>query len=295
MTDLVEAPPPPPPRRLHKHGLGLVLTLVVLLLYSWGLHQVHDEVDFDALELASGPRRKNFIEVQSTVLTLDPITGSMMARLDFFPRGSYADEGVLLSRDLTLRVNNSRGSRQVSYPAGHLMDSVEVELDLLGSTADYPFDEHRATLEFLFTEGAERARVPVSFHLDAVVTGFDLRGEVVEPGDPTWVEVELSVRRTPSVRYYAVIVQLIMVALAASVVTVVSVFYVQRRKIEATLFGFMTPMLFAFPAMRNTMPGVPPVGALCDYAAFFWAEGIVALSVLAGIYCWAFLPPNREV
>lgn len=295
MTDLVETPPPAPSLRSRRPWIMAALALLLLVMYSFGLHMAQDEVEFDALELAAGPRGQDFVDVQSTVMTLDPISGTMMARLDFEPMGAYSKGQGLLSRALTLRVNNSRGPRQITFPAGHPMNSVEVELDLIGSTADYPFDVHTSTLEFLFVEGPERTPIPLAFHLDAVVTGYDLKGAVEDPGDPTWEEVELEVRRTPSVRYYAIAMLSVMGALAGAVVTVVSVFYVQRRKVEATLFGFMAPMLFAFPAMRHTMPGVPPVGSLCDYAVFFWAEGIVALSVLAGVYCWAFLPPNREV
>jgi hypothetical protein len=40
-------------------------------------------------------------------------------------------------------------------------------------------------------------------------------------------------------------------------------------------------LLFAFPAIRNALPGVPPVGVLNDYLAFLWAEGLVALSLVA--------------
>lgn len=48
----------------------------------------------------------------------------------------------------------------------------------------------------------------------------------------------------------------------------------------------MAATLFTLAAFRNTAPGSPPFGCLVDYAAFLWAEMIIAASltcvVLAG-------------
>lgn len=286
-------PSTPAPSRGRRLLVLLLLGCAVALLYGAGIRQVHDEVDFATLELAAGPRGADFVEVQATVMTVDPLLGTMTARLAFCPQGDYEEEDLLLARDLDLRVNSSRGRNEIPFKAGHRMDPVEVDLDLVGSTADYPFDRHESILQFQFTRRGDREPVPLALHLDAVVTGYELAGSVLDPGDPTGMEIGLQVRRTPSVRIYSVILMLIMLSLSGAAVLVNLVFYLQRRKVEVTLFGFMTAMLFAFPAMRNTMPGVPPVGGLCDYVAFFWAEGLVALCILSGVFCWAFLPPNR--
>jgi hypothetical protein len=45
-------------------------------------------------------------------------------------------------------------------------------------------------------------------------------------------------------------------------------------------------MLFAFPAFRNMMPLSPPIGAFPDYIAFFWAEGMAALTLVLLILTW---------
>jgi hypothetical protein len=37
---------------------------------------------------------------------------------------------------------------------------------------------------------------------------------------------------------------------------------------------------FALPAMRNTLPGSPPVGNVFDTASFFWSMLLVATSVI---------------
>ena len=39
-------------------------------------------------------------------------------------------------------------------------------------------------------------------------------------------------------------------------------------------------ILFALPAVRNTMPGVPPLGAVMDFAVYFWCIIISIMHIL---------------
>ncbi|HEV7974050.1 DUF4436 family protein [Amycolatopsis sp.] len=48
-------------------------------------------------------------------------------------------------------------------------------------------------------------------------------------------------------------------------------------------FGFMAATLFALAGFRNLAPGLPPIGSLLDYAAFLWAEVIIALNVVVSV------------
>jgi len=43
--------------------------------------------------------------------------------------------------------------------------------------------------------------------------------------------------------------------------------------------GWMAATLFALVVVRNAVPGSPPIGSLFDYAAFLWAEAVIAVSV----------------
>jgi hypothetical protein len=42
-----------------------------------------------------------------------------------------------------------------------------------------------------------------------------------------------------------------------------------QRRFDGAFAGFLAVLLFAFPTVRNSLPGIPPVGVLFDYAAFF--------------------------
>ncbi|MET9883331.1 DUF4436 family protein [Streptomyces sp. NPDC006430] len=53
-----------------------------------------------------------------------------------------------------------------------------------------------------------------------------------------------------------------------------------RRGLVRPATGWMAVTLFALAAFRSTAPGAPPTGCLWDYAAFLWAEAIVASAVV---------------
>jgi hypothetical protein len=68
-------------------------------------------------------------------------------------------------------------------------------------------------------------------------------------------------------------------ALALSVLGGAWVLVTRRSGLVWPALGWMAATLFALVSMRNAAPGSPPIGSLIDYAAFFWAEAIVAASL----------------
>ena len=93
--------------------------------------------------------------------------------------------------------------------------------------------------------------------------------------DPSWATV-----------VFAVFIMFVMWALALGAVSVAVNLIRRRRKFEGSFATLLAALLFAFPTVRNNLPGIPPVGVLFDYAAFFWAEALVALSLIALLAGW---------
>jgi hypothetical protein len=85
---------------------------------------------------------------------------------------------------------------------------------------------------------------------------------------------------------FAVFIMGVMWGLGLGALAVAVSLVARRRRFEAGFTGFLAILLFAFPTVRNGLPGIPPVGALLDYAAFFWAEALVALALIALITAW---------
>jgi Domain of unknown function (DUF4436) len=68
-------------------------------------------------------------------------------------------------------------------------------------------------------------------------------------------------------------------ALAVSVLCAARILVARGQGLVWPALGWMAATLFALIGMRNAAPGAPPIGSLIDYAAFFWAEVIIAGSL----------------
>jgi len=62
--------------------------------------------------------------------------------------------------------------------------------------------------------------------------------------------------------------------------------YRKARIVTAPLLAMPVALIFALPALRNTQPGVPPVGAYCDVVGFFWNIGLTAVSAVCIASVW---------
>ena len=70
--------------------------------------------------------------------------------------------------------------------------------------------------------------------------------------------------------------------LTLTTIVILTLFWLLRGGASESV-RFMIPLilvlLFAFPAMRSFVPGVPPLGVLVDFFAFFWCEIALGFAV----------------
>jgi hypothetical protein len=81
-------------------------------------------------------------------------------------------------------------------------------------------------------------------------------------------------------RAFALFELAVMIALACIAVAMTYTTLITGRTLEFSMFVWLGAMLFALPAVRNTMPGVPGVGTVLDYAGFFWCLIAVAACLI---------------
>ena len=66
-----------------------------------------------------------------------------------------------------------------------------------------------------------------------------------------------------------------------------SLVFLGVRKIEPTLVSALGAIIFALPALRNAIPGAPPLGVRADVLVFFWAELGAVIGLCLFIAAWA--------
>ncbi|MGL3804896.1 DUF4436 family protein [Paeniglutamicibacter sp. R2-26] len=273
---------------------GPLAALAVLLAIAAGSWlQYGERTALEAVHQAGDPEAADRIDVTATIQRVDAAARELTLRVLVVPRGALSDDGGI-SPNADLSLLTSPDVRQdLSFPAHTRIASVDVPVALSGgSISDYPLDEYLADIDFEARQGGER--VPVSVELSNKDTLFQPEVEVVDSGSAAVFEVGMA--RSSGVLIYSFFMMAAMWALALSVAAATRFLLAQRRGLVWPALGWMAATLFALAAFRNTAPGSPPIGSLLDYAAFLWAEAVIALCVVltvaAGLRTEAPVPPS---
>lgn len=293
-----------------KSKKGLIIGIILLLLfaaaYALVLCVYKSEGENRAAGLSYETEKldkldKNRIDAYAKIVSADPVKGDIVVRLTFTPQGSLLSaDGVTLSRDLLLDVSSAAGKHAYEFKKGKRMDAVEAIVDMYeGEPMDYPFDKHEAELAFYFepagaaTEAPDHS-IPVALELRGSVSGLRIDASYAKENTDDRVVVDLSVSRASTAIFFSVFIMVAMWALTLGVVFLVFRVLAGHRKIEIGMFSFLGALLFAFPALRNSQPGTPPIGTLSDFLAFFWAEVMIALSLLSVVVTWLIRGPGGD-
>jgi hypothetical protein len=273
--------------------------------------------------LLSGRDYRHEMYVHANVASVDPDIHEMTVRLQFTPSGRYGDPHTgRLRVPVSLLTYNVKGPTEYSFDRRKIMSPVEVTLGLTdGDPTSYPFDDYAAQLYFFIVRtddksklGCDTEEVPTKLTLEHHLHPFAIQARDREHvfnrcfdanvGNYVQVHgvqnVRLSVARATTTQAFTVFIMLLMWALAFASVGIAFVLVRWRRDIGAGVLGFLAALLFALPAVRSVLPGTPPLGSLADYAALFWAEGIIAITFCFVAIKWLQsemrdTPTNRNV
>ena len=284
--------------------VALVLLLVFACAYVFVLTKYKSEGENRAAFLEADTQKagENRIDVSGRIVTADVMKGDVVVRLEFTPKGSFLSaDGATLARDLELYVATSTGKNVHEFKKGKRMNPIEAVVEIYeGEPMDYPFDAHTAELAFFFEpaakggEGEGNGSIPVAVELRGSVAGLRMDTEYAKENKPDHTIIDISIQRATTAVFFSVFIMIAMWALAIGVLFLVYRVFAGHRKIEISMFSFLGALLFAFPALRNSQPGSPPIGTLSDFLAFFWAEVIIALSLLSVVLRWLIRGPGSD-
>ncbi|GGC58872.1 DUF4436 family protein [Chelatococcus reniformis] len=284
-----EAPPAAadkPARRRLRRGLLLVALLVLcavgygLVLQRFDISEVPIEAQFGA------PIDEAGLVLSLLPVAIDSTQETMQIRISVTPPPSPSGpRAAIATRDLTLRLHRDTFVEHIPIRAQQPLPELTRNFDLNdGSIRFYPVDRFSASVHLSVVEkgpgGSERA-LPLHVKMWEGILGFTVHGEQAAPIDPRDLNLSFSVRRTGAVKFFSITIYAAMVVLTLCALSIGSLVFIGFRKIEATLVGAMGAMVFALPALRNALPGAPPLGIRADVLVFFWAEigAVVALSL----------------
>lgn len=274
-------------------------------------------------------KHPNSIAVGAKILNLDPIKGDVTIRLEFFPSGDLLKEDGTLAKNIKFDTESANGKAEINFEKGKKMHATEVVLSMYGEkkegsdyvsvVEDYPFDSHKADLYLYFftkpdkkkeapktpvAEGAEpkptdaeeveeeEAEVPHFLMFAPSSSGYTITTAKSKDSDDGYTNLTLSITRAFTVKLFATFIMLLMWSVTLAVLALVFTVVIKGRKAEIAMFSFIATLIFAFVTVRNSQPGVPPVGTFSDVWSFFWAEALLGVCLLAVVLTWVFRKPS---
>jgi len=195
-------------------------------------------------------------------------------------------------------VNSANGKQESDFAKGKRMTPVEAVFNMYdGQATDYPFDRYNAEIDIYISRGkpskrkrrnprrmrttlhqrkkndeADSDEIPLGVEFFGKIAGFDIQAAKTKESDIDDVGIDLQIQRAGTVKFFSIFVAVLMWALAISVLFFVMSIVFRGRKVEVGMFSFLSALLFAFYAVRNSQPNIPPIGVSSDFIAFFWAK-----------------------
>jgi hypothetical protein len=302
----------------NKINKNFCITLGIIIVFVIAAFSAKAQGD----NKTSSTKSANYIDVGAKVLSIDPVKGDVSVRLEFIPQGNLMKEDGTLARNVKFDINSSNGKQEITFEKGKRMPPTEAVLNMYdGDVSHYPFDKHKADLTFLFVTKPDKPvdkpkpaeenqaetksetknetieeteeEVPFTLDFEPTLAGYKIETAKHKDNDESYADIEMTIARSPMVKFFAVFVMLVMWGVSLAVFLLALSIVIRGRKVEIAMFSFIATLIFSFVAVRNTQPAVPPVGTLSDYLAFFEAEVILAFSLLTIIFTWLIRPPMK--
>jgi hypothetical protein len=298
--------------------LQIGLTILVLAFYLAVLSRNLNESERRSILLSEPPIVGDHVSILVRVTAVNQGTSELTARLRFRLEGSIAKDPVTPAVDLKLFLNDIRGAQEIDFPSGRRMDSIPATFSIDGNVNKYPFDDYRASIRMMVTNGTrvvpsrapagetertttppsetdsglwvtpphDNEPVPIVSSINASLPGLKFQGERVELPGKGMEGFNLVVRRADQVIVVSILIMILMLTLAMSVLLMTIEALASHQQLNLLPLTLSVTLLFGLPALRNSQPAVPPLGAFGDYVSFIWAEQIVAVSAVVMIWTW---------
>ncbi|NJK67060.1 MAG: DUF4436 family protein [Microcoleus sp. SU_5_3] len=240
---------------------------------------------------------KGLVEVKMTVIGVDPVKNELETRLQFELKGIYKKGPTYPAQDLLMTVNGANvEDSEITFKEGKPMIVPALKFNLVkGKINNYPFDRHIAkvaiSIDPLPSIGKKFAPfelnpVPLVFKFNADVPGFDITYKPLEENSSIFIYIDVRTARSLPVKFFALTIIVIMWVLSIMALLLALKVMKSGKLPEVGMLSWTAVMLFAFPAIRNSQPGVPPVGTASDFLSFFWTEIIVVVALVIIGSCW---------
>jgi hypothetical protein len=301
--DTREAPqlPQPSQRRLLKTRPGVrrvavVAAIFAVVVFAYGVllsrFDVFERSGEQSFGAAAGEAP---VRVYVQPITIDPVNDAMQVRISVTPQDAGRGESAAApDQDFVLIVRHGLETEKIQISPDQARPEATFALDLSnGSVNEYPLDHFRAEIALSCFGTGSNTALPIIVTSWERIVGYTVRAtSIATTSQPNEIRLGLDVRRTGAIRFFGVAAYGAMAVMALSALTISTLVFVGVRKIEVTLMGAVGAIVFALPALRNALPGAPPLGVSADILVFFWAELSAVIALGLFVIAWARRGPR---
>ncbi|MFI9383610.1 DUF4436 family protein [Kutzneria sp. NPDC052558] len=252
--------------------------VVIAVLATAGIVGYRTDAQRGTDEYTAGSDDVNRVELDVTLQRVDVTARELDLRVIPLMQGAFAEDAAIVpAKDLTVDTS-SLSAGALHFKAHDRVSQQDVRFPVdEGLVSDYPFDTYSASIEFYVTYGDENVPLSLRFRsFDALFTGR-LNQAVFKPGALTAHAVAGRSIGSSALAWFLMVA---MWALALSVLGAALTIVSKDMGLVWPAMGWMAATLFALVGFRNAAPGSPPIGALIDYGAFYWAELLTTVSLV---------------
>jgi len=236
------------------------------------------------------PGQENGLLLDARVVSFDPVKGDLALRLEITPQGKLTkDNGLTSTSKIKIISNIATGQMERIVEKDTLISPIDMTINLEGFSNNYPFDQYDGTL-FVITlvkeEDNSELLIPIDISFTDNLPGYQIKSALdqteIEPEKKDSVKpIQLHIQRSSVVVGVVIAGMAIMWAVCIAVTILTIAFILNKRKAEP--LAFYSSLLFGLFGLRNSLPGIPAIGSLCDFISFIWVEAIIAVMLILTI------------
>ena len=213
------------------------------------------------------PLNFNGLVIYANLTAIDVHNQFTTLRFDFWPFGRYLEPQDTLKRSPAFPINITIESKTSQFRSGHVMSSIDYALPFSsGSITLYPSDYYSANFYIMGQAFGNRTRIPLSISLKNNLDGWksNLQLTDMSMGNYEIVMCSIALHRSANQQFFSYFLSLTMWVISILVLTLAVTIAWFQRKIDSPMIVMSCSMLFALPAIRNILPGGPPIGVNSD-------------------------------
>jgi hypothetical protein len=237
----------------------------------------------------------NGVWIKGDIITID--TANRQLKMNFQVYG----DGNVAVKNTNHKVNNmfrelvsiDFDSNTVEFPPFRRLNTQNVIASFeTGDPNEYPFDVYTFNnyLVHAYTTNASKVQsFPMAMVVHGVIQGWRLSFEITDlytydqktgQALDSYLRLSVKVRRSGTTLAFTLLIFILMWSLTLGALLMTLCFF-SFDFAEPPLIGILATLLFALPAVRNTQPGVPPIGCTVDVAGLFWNMVIIASCIFS--------------